>query len=176
VVLSFPQIYRGKFVMGDLSWWANISELCTIPLTVFGYWQMFRGGWSSVMSIGKKWAAGAAFAIVIGIWLMHLAAFFGLVDRGTVQGAADSTTKPPNWDAPLRRVYGQTFKNQTIELDGREFVKSTFEHVTFVYNGTAPTRLIDNTSTDHQLQSSNPVVLQTMDLMRMMFPGGSTFT
>lgn len=107
---------------------------------------------------------------------MHLAAFFGFIGKGDVQIAGGPVTKPVNWDAPLKRVYRQTFKNQTIELDGREFVESTFEHVTFAYNGTAPTRLIDNKSTDHRLQSSNPVVLQVMDLMRIMFPGGSKFT
>jgi hypothetical protein len=159
--------------MGSLSFWADVSGLFSIPLTLFGYWQLFG---SVVMSAWKKWIAGVAFAVVIGIWLLHLAAFFGLIDRGDARGVAGAATKPANWDVPLKRVYGQTFKNQAIELDGREFVESTFEHVTFVYNGTAPTRLIQNKSTDHSLQSSNPVVKQTMELARIMFPSGSKFT
>ncbi len=38
----------------------------------------------------------------------------------------------------LETISSRTFKNETVVLDGKFFAQPTFDHVTFVYNGTAP--------------------------------------
>jgi len=35
-------------------------------------------------------------------------------------------------------VYGKTFRNEKVELDGKSFQKCTFTNVTFVFHGLAP--------------------------------------
>src|SRR4051794_17438943 len=45
----------------------------------------------------------------------------------------------PNWHDPLTPIVNRTFRNETVELDGKNFVDCSFENVTFLYNGTTPT-------------------------------------
>jgi len=49
------------------------------------------------------------------------------------------------WDdnAPLKRVYHQIFANQTVPLAGYDYIDSTFDGVTFYYDGTGGV-MIDN--------------------------------
>jgi hypothetical protein len=44
------------------------------------------------------------------------------------------------WTDPdkLERIPSRIFKNETVVLDGKFFLQPTFDHVTFIYNGTAP--------------------------------------
>lgn len=44
---------------------------------------------------------------------------------------------PEHSDSNLQRVWGQTFKNQTVALDGFHYLHCTFDNVTFLYEGTA---------------------------------------
>jgi hypothetical protein len=41
-------------------------------------------------------------------------------------------------DKKLELVYSKPFKNQTVFVDGYNFMECTFDNVTFVYKGTAP--------------------------------------
>ena|SRR5215471_14986125 len=44
----------------------------------------------------------------------------------------------PNWHEPLEPVVNKEFRNQEVELDGKNFVDCRFINVTFRYNGTMP--------------------------------------
>jgi hypothetical protein len=48
-----------------------------------------------------------------------------------------------DWDKPLTSVFRQNFKNETVELDGKNFVECTFENVTFLYQGTRPLQMMN---------------------------------
>lgn len=88
-------------------------------------------------------------------------------------GAALYNHKENDWAArPLRRVEHQYFKNQSVELDGKEFIDTTFDNVSFVYHGTEPTRLnaikIVNVKPGEQagaLISDNPTVITTLNIV-----------
>jgi hypothetical protein len=45
---------------------------------------------------------------------------------------------PADWDMPLTKTFRQTFRNQTVDLDGRHFIECSFENVTLRYQGTRP--------------------------------------
>jgi hypothetical protein len=44
-----------------------------------------------------------------------------------------------------QRIRSRVFRNQEVPLDGVEYSNCTFENVTFVYGGTGPTGLLNNT-------------------------------
>jgi hypothetical protein len=48
-------------------------------------------------------------------------------------------------DFPLKQIRDQTFKNQTVQVDGNEFINCTFDNVVFKFEGQAPFRFV----TDH---------------------------
>lgn len=56
------------------------------------------------------------------------------------------------WDdnAPLKRIYHQTFINETIPLDGYSYIDSTFDNVTFEYDGTGPVSIDNGHFTSHE--------------------------
>jgi hypothetical protein len=49
-----------------------------------------------------------------------------------------------NWDNfALKQISGGVYKDETVPLDGYEYLGSTFDNVTFDYEGTAPARITD---------------------------------
>jgi len=71
------------------------------------------------------------------------------------------------WDRPLVQVWQKEFKNQTVPLDGLEYVECIFENVTFEYEGKGPTRFTNSKIIGQQtrIHTHNPVVAQTMTLV-----------
>jgi hypothetical protein len=47
-----------------------------------------------------------------------------------------------DWLEPLTVVANKKYRNETVELDGKEFQHCEFHDVTFLYNGTKQTRFI----------------------------------
>ena len=47
--------------------------------------------------------------------------------------------------SPLQRIWRQTYKNQTVALDGYHYVQCTFDNVTFMYEGTRPMEMTEVT-------------------------------
>lgn len=41
----------------------------------------------------------------------------------------------------LAQHWNEIHKGETVKLDGQEYINSTFDDVTFDYEGTAPTRM-----------------------------------
>jgi hypothetical protein len=56
--------------------------------------------------------------------------------------------------ATLKQVANQHFLNDTVQLDGTEYLNCVFEHCTLVYEGTAPTSMIDCQGIRHEGQTS----------------------
>ncbi len=96
---------------------------------------------------------------------------------------------PPHWDAPLIRVVGEHYKNETVELDGNQFMDCTFEDVSLRYQGERPFLVVrctfasKHSQVNVQIFSDNPIVGQTIELFNVagvlsnpgtlkVFPGG----
>lgn len=78
------------------------------------------------------------------------------------------------WNESTRPVWNKSFSNETVPLDGIEYVDSTFDGVTFDYEGTRATRITRGKFLSHggdyglKFRSSNPVVNQTAEFLTML--------
>ena len=101
----------------------------------------------------------------------------------------DYYDRHPNWavkpvtqaelDKPLEQVWGKTFINERIALDGKEYVDCTFQNVMFDYEGTASFRLTNCHFTpggDTAFGSRNPIVKQAMFIANFLNQSGTTKT
>lgn len=89
----------------------------------------------------------------------------------TKKGTSESTPpsfplKPePAWDAPLEKRFRFHYKNETVDVDGFEFIECTFENVTFRYQGRRPFRFHKTKGDSKKLTTDNPVVGTTVILL-----------
>jgi hypothetical protein len=70
-------------------------------------------------------------------------------------------------DLPLTQVRDQTFANQTVEVDGKEFVDCTFDSVTFKFEGEAPFRFTTvhfEHASKLAVASDNPAIQAAIEL------------
>jgi hypothetical protein len=65
---------------------------------------------------------------------------------------------------PKNRVVGKTFRNEVVPLDDTEYTDCKFFNVKFLYNGTAPSRLLYNDIEGFEVISSNPSISGTLEL------------
>jgi hypothetical protein len=74
----------------------------------------------------------------------------------------------PDWVKPLTPVINKKYKNETVELDGKEFQHCEFQDVTFLWNGTRQTRFVNCKRTgkpgQYSFQSYNPLVFGTLQI------------
>jgi hypothetical protein len=71
-------------------------------------------------------------------------------------------------DYPLKEIWGKTFANETVQIDGSAFIDGTFDNVTFRFDGKAPFRFTTGRFPAHSkfsVTSNNPVVVVTMELI-----------
>jgi hypothetical protein len=69
-------------------------------------------------------------------------------------------------DYPFKEYRGKTYKNETVQIDGNDFIDCTFDNVTFRFDGEAPFRFTnDHFQGKFGLTSNNPVVKSTMALL-----------
>jgi hypothetical protein len=117
---------------------------------------------------------GSAICMVIIVTV----AGYDIYDRHYAPEVPFTAQWNQQWDhAELKRVFGQNFANETVPLDGCEYIYCTFENVTFDYEGTAPSRLENNklisppNSAEGHLSvvSKNRIVNQTLLLMGTLF-------
>ena len=106
------------------------------------------------------WGLSCALALVIGL----IAGRMGLV------GPTPNTMSLANFraDFPLKQIQSRTFKNETVQIDGNEFIDCTFDNVVFKFDGQAPFRFTN----DHFAQrskftiaSDNPIITATIQLV-----------
>jgi hypothetical protein len=109
-----------------------------------------------------SWPLIAMLGMVLLCWG---AAAYDYIGR---YGGSDSSTT--GWkDYPFKRIEHQHYHNETVTLDGNEYIDVTFENVTFMYQGKAPTRfdgihivLVKPGELAGRLGSDNPAVVQTL--------------
>jgi hypothetical protein len=85
-----------------------------------------------------------------------------------------------NWDSyPLKRVEHRHFQNETVALDGNEYIDVTFENVSFMYHGKAPTRLngigfvlVKPGELAGAISTDNPEVAQTLSIVTAVNAAG----
>jgi hypothetical protein len=69
-------------------------------------------------------------------------------------------------DYPLKEYRGKTYKDETVQIDGNNFIDCTFDNVTFRFDGEAPFRFTnDHFKGKFGLTSNNPAVKATMELL-----------
>jgi hypothetical protein len=69
----------------------------------------------------------------------------------------------------LQIVYGKNFKDERVEIDGKNFENCTFENVTYVYNGTASVAFKDNTLIGSRvIDTDSDAVSGTVSLLHFM--------
>jgi hypothetical protein len=76
-----------------------------------------------------------------------------------------------DWDKPLTQVFRQHYKNETVLLDGKNFIECTFENVTLLYQGTRPIQMINCKKIPGEgflvtVQTDNPVVFTALSIMQ----------
>jgi hypothetical protein len=71
-------------------------------------------------------------------------------------------------DFPLNKIEGAAYKNQTVRLDGNEYINCTFDNVVFQFDGQAPFKFTQ----DHfapgskvSIASTNPAIKAVIDLV-----------
>ena len=80
------------------------------------------------------WGLVCAFMLVVGL----------IVGRMELAGPTANAPSASNFreDFPLKQIREQTFKNQTVQVDGNEFINCTFDNVAFKFEGQAPFRFV----------------------------------
>jgi hypothetical protein len=72
----------------------------------------------------------------------------------------------------LEPVVNKEFRNQEVELDGKNFVDCRFINVTYRYNGTMPVQMSDCTlpggPREYILQTDNPLIMVTHELVNAL--------
>jgi hypothetical protein len=158
---------------------------------VFWEWLAYATVFVSALTIAADAGVRSSPELQEYFWFMHSAAwgFAPLIllvagaiiliarDFGWVGGSRRRTrpdlTNPsadfptPNWHEPLEPVVNKEFRNQEVELDGKNFVDCRFINVTFRYNGTMPIQFSNCTLPvgEYILQADNPVVMVTHELV-----------
>ncbi len=61
-------------------------------------------------------------------------------------------------------MVGKTFRNVVVPLDDTEYTDCKFFNVQFLYNGTAPSRLLYNDIEGFEVVSNNPSISGTLEL------------
>jgi hypothetical protein len=134
---------------------------------ISGIWSLAPEGWPKV-------PPGLLFAgLGIGLLLVGLAMglMIGDLRKGRGANLADAAVRredfpTTNWDKQLKNVFRVHFKNETVLLDGCDFIECTFDNVTFKYDGTKPYRLTNAKGNSRKLTTDNKVVGQTVLLLR----------
>jgi hypothetical protein len=75
-----------------------------------------------------------------------------------------------NWNEyPFKKVYDRSFNDESVLLDGHNFVHCTFTNAKLVYEGTAPFEIEESTFTQTSgpwiLESDNPIVMGVINAL-----------
>jgi hypothetical protein len=116
---------------------------------------------------------GLFTGIAVALWVTRF--FVGSSEAGpsstTIEKSRVERDFPTSeWDIPLTPVFRQDYKNETVPLDGKDFIQCTFENVTFLYQGTRPIQMtnckkVPATGFVVTVQTDNPVVFTALSIM-----------
>ena len=149
--LLIPTLQVGKF-----------SRMLLVFLSVLAYgvaWCTYRAPSYPAWLIGIAsnpvvWAILFISILTIAVGFPVLRAYFAT--RYLMAGAKE-------------QVVGNQYRNEVVVLDGKQFVKCAFENVTFKFNGTAPSAMIDCLRTrTSRFSTDNPAILNWTELLLSM--------
>jgi hypothetical protein len=104
------------------------------------------------------WALICALALVIGLAAGQMALAEQSANTQSLTNFRD--------DYPFKEYRGKTYKDETVQIDGNNFVDCTFDNVVLRFDGQAPFRFTnDHFNGKFSLTTNNPVVKSTMELM-----------
>jgi hypothetical protein len=118
--------------------WISLG-VTTLGAVAVSYWGLIAANWS--------WPGAVAVAIVL--MAAGICAYAGIRQVRRNEQAAPTSPAPqwtplsPKWSEPPRHIFRQHYKNESVELDGKEFVECTFVNVKFIYNGSGPVNMIN---------------------------------
>jgi hypothetical protein len=108
-----------------------------------------------------------ALLILVGIiWLTRQLLPRHTKTPGTPAASSPEDFPTTEWGLQLKNVFRVEYKNETVLLDGCDFIECTFDNVTFKYNGTKPYRLTRAKGNSKKLSTDNKVVGQTILLLK----------
>jgi hypothetical protein len=183
----------GWFLFGAASWAVNLgfqvagfqSVTVAILLWAFGAVCFLLGCIDVLRRVqittlqGKRYQYSRVFdSVAKGMMLFLLVGFLG---SATWAAYLSSTFRPrmpltnvalietdEKWEQfKYTDISGRTYRNETVLLDGFSFTNCTWEDVTFVYNGTAPT-VFDcrwRTTGVFNIRTENPAVKMTVRII-----------
>lgn len=109
--------------------------------------------------IPSSFHAGSAPTRSPVVWLLFALLATSIATLGVGVYRLRYTQPPFDSETPLTIVAGKTFRNERVELDGKEFRNCTFMNVKLVYNGRARAALIRNEFVNPPvLTSDNPAI------------------
>jgi hypothetical protein len=129
--------------------------------------------WKSAVSFitSSPYWAFAPLALILVATLILVGKEFGWL------GPLKTTERATNFrdDYPMKQIWNATYDNQTVYLDGYEYIECTFGNVLLRFDGNAPFRLTNVHFTPNatiQLGSINPAVKQTTMLLSILAQQG----
>lgn len=109
------------------------TGLVALGAVAVSYWGVFSAGWS--------WPGAVVIAMVV------IAAALIIRDRIALNRAPAKEPEwspfPPKWNDPPQQIFRQHYQNESVDLDGKQFVECTFVNVKFIYNGTGSVNLLN---------------------------------
>jgi hypothetical protein len=102
-----------------------------------------------------------------------------------LERSANGVLRWKDWKlGDFEQIANKAFVNAEIPLDGKRYIDCTFEHCTFVYEGTAPFEIVGDASgiirknpddRNVALRSANPIVMSAWQLYIKTGQGGTGF-
>jgi hypothetical protein len=107
-------------------------------------------------------------ALFVGLLLSTTSLYFNFRPRTVEKVVTNIEPYQFKWTGkntdPKYRVAGKTFRDEVVPLDDMEYTDCKFFNVKFLYNGTAPSRLLYNDIEGFEVVSANPSISGAMEL------------
>jgi hypothetical protein len=124
-----------------------------------------KSGGLKNMSLSHK---GIHLALAVGLLLSATSLYFNFRPRTVEKVITNIEPYKFKWTGnsatPKYRVVGKTFRDEIVPLDDTEYTDCKFFNVQFLYNGTAPSRLLYNDIEGFEVISNNPSISGTLEL------------
>jgi hypothetical protein len=131
-------------------------------------------------SLKDKWWGRLGTVLILSggtVFMFLVLGMFGIqFQTPIVFGDKQDQRVSAQWSSQLLMpVHNKVFRAETVKLDGYAYVNCEFDDVTFEYEGTAPTSIVNPTIKRPSgggrvinFRSGNPAVRQTMRLISML--------
>ncbi len=133
--------------------------------TLLGFWMAYAASPATLQqTVGHVLILSGAIASILGYAALVWFVFRPKVGREIKRGASFYEDDPH-----YTTVRNHTFRNETVELDGKRFENCAFENATILFHGRAPTEMIDPTFTGSlQITTDDPAIKNFMGLSELL--------